>query len=139
MKVRVLFVCSGNAHRSPLAEALLKELRPEWKVESAGLRVVIPISEEVKAYLGKEKTEKYLKKAPESLGEKRLNEFDLIVGMEQRHKDAVLIKCPECKSRIIVWNVEDPYFLQGEAAKNVYDDIKVRVIELSKTRTEADA
>jgi len=138
MKVRVLFVCSGNAHRSPLAEALLKELRPEWKVDSAGLRVVIPISEEVKAYLGKEKTEKYLKKVPENLGEKRLNEYDLIVGMEQRHKDAVLTKCPECKSRIIVWNIEDPYFLQEDAAKNVYDDIKVRVIELSKTRKGAD-
>src|SRR5208337_5241226 len=64
MRVKVLFVCSGNAHRSPLAEALLKGLRPEWKVDSAGLRVSIPISEEVKTYLGKEKAERYLKKVP---------------------------------------------------------------------------
>ena len=133
--MKVLFICSGNAHRSPLAEALLKELRPEWKVDSAGLRVVIPISEEVKAYLGKEKTETYLKKVPESLEDKRLNEYDLIVAMEQRHKDAVLIRCPECKSRIVVWNIEDPYFLQGEAIKNVYDHIKARVTELEKSKT----
>ena len=136
--MKVLFVCSGNAHRSPLAEALLKELRPEWKVDSAGLRVSIPISEEVKAYLGKERAERYLKKIPESLEDKQLKEYDLIVAMEQRHKDAVLTKCPECPSRIVVWNIEDPYFLQSEAAKNVYDHIKVRVTELAKVSIRAD-
>jgi protein-tyrosine-phosphatase len=33
-----------------------------------------------------------------------------------------------------VWNIEDPYFLQGEAAKNVYDHIKARVAELAQTK-----
>lgn len=132
--MRVLFVCSGNAHRSPLAQALLKKLRPDWKVDSAGLRVAIPVSEEVRKYLEKERAEQYLKKVPESLVGKQLNEYDLIVAMEQRHKDAVLMRCPECKNRVVVWNIEDPYFLQGDAAKNVYDHIKLRVAELAETK-----
>jgi protein-tyrosine phosphatase len=134
MNMKVLFVCSGNAHRSPLAEALLKKLRPDLKVDSAGIRIAIPISEEVKKYLIKENAEQYLKKSPESLNSKRLRLFDLIVAMEERHRDIILVKCPQCQDRVIVWNVEDPYFLQDENAKNaVYDRIKQKVAELAKS------
>jgi protein-tyrosine-phosphatase len=65
--MRVLFVCSGNAHRSPLAEALLKKMRPDLQVESAGLHVAIPISEQVREYLAKQNAEQYLKRIPQSL------------------------------------------------------------------------
>ena len=132
--MKVLFVCSGNAHRSPLAEALLKKLRPNWKVDSAGLRVAIPVSEEVREYLQKERADQYLKRVPESMVDKQLSEYDLIVAMEQRHKDAVLTRCPECKNKVVIWNIEDPYFLQGEAAKSVFDQVKARVEELAESR-----
>jgi protein-tyrosine-phosphatase len=129
--MKVLFVCSGNAHRSPLAEALLKKLRPDLKVDSAGVRVAIPISKEVREYLSRENAGQCLKKVPEDLGSKRLNDYDVIVAMEQRHRDAVLSVCPECVDRILVWNIDDPYFMSRHDAMEVYERIKNRVTELA--------
>ena len=117
-------MCSGNAHRSPLAEALLKKMEPSWEVDSAGLQVTIPTSEESREYLRKEGAEQCLKKAPESLRSKHLGEYDLIVAMEERHKNAILAQCPECKSKVVVWNIRDQYFLQGSEAEGSDDDIK---------------
>ncbi|QDP41670.1 low molecular weight protein arginine phosphatase [Radiobacillus deserti] len=35
--MRILFVCTGNTCRSPMAEALLKKRRPDFEVQSAGI------------------------------------------------------------------------------------------------------
>ncbi len=131
--MKILFVCSGNAYRSPLAEALLKKLRPDLEVDSAGLRVAIPISRQVREYLTKRKATQYLKKAPQSIAEKKLGEYDLIVAMEQVHTNAVLSFCPECETRIVEWNIEDPYFLENEEAKKIYVHIENKVEELAKS------
>ena len=126
-------MCSGNAHRSPLAEALLKKLRPDLEVDSAGTSTSIPISEEVRQYLAKENAEEYLKRVPENLTRKLLRDYDLIVAMEQRHKDAVAVLCAECEQRTVVWNVEDPYFLDHEDAERIYKQVEDKVKELAKS------
>jgi protein-tyrosine phosphatase len=131
--VRVLFVCSGNAHRSPLAEALLRKMRRDWVVDSAGMHVAIPIAEEVREFLRRESAEEFLKRGPESLGGKRLGDYDVIVAMESRHRDYVLGLCPECGDKVVVWNVRDPYFMDREDAWKVYEQIKEKVAELVKS------
>lgn len=131
--MKVLFVCSGNAHRSPLAEALLKKLRPDIEVDSAGMQIAIPISEEAKKFLARDNALRYLKKFPESLDSKQLNDYDLIIAMESRHRDAVLSKCPECRNKIVVWNIADPYFLPHEYAERIYLQIKDKVTELARS------
>jgi len=129
--MKVLFVCSGNAYRSPVAEALLRRLRPDINVDSAGTDPAIPISQDAKKYLARENAEQYLKKTPEGLSGKQLDEYDLIVAMEPRHKHVILSKCPECANKIVVWNIDDPYFLPNGHAEKIFAQIKDRVHELA--------
>jgi len=132
--VRVLFVCSGNSHRSPLAEALLRKAKPDWTVDSAGVSVAVPIADEVREFLRRENAEEYLKSSPESLGGKKLGDYDAIVAMEQGHGDYVLSLCPECGDKVVVWNVKDPYFMDREDAWKVYEQIREKVTELAKSQ-----
>jgi len=132
--MRVLFVCSGNAHRSPLAEALLRKMRRDWIVDSAGMHVAIPIAEEIKEFLRRESAEEFLKNSPEGLGGKGLMDYDVIVTMEKGHRDYVLSLCPECGDKVVVWNVRDPYFMDREDAWKVYEQIREKVAELAKSQ-----
>ena len=130
--MKVLFVCWGNAYRSPVAEALLKKLRPEWKIDSAGINPANFISDLARQFLAEENAEKYLKDYPESLEEKKLNEYDIIVVMEEKLRRMVIERCPSCAGRIVVWNVEDPYFLPRREARRIFNLIKDKVSELAQ-------
>jgi protein-tyrosine phosphatase len=131
--MKILFVCTGNAYRSPYAEALLKKLRPDLDVDSAGLHVAIPIAGETRDYLKTVNAEQYLKSYPEGLDEKDLREYDVIVAMQPRHENAVLRKCPACETRIVVWNIEDPYYEKHGATERIYSNIRTKVEELAKS------
>jgi protein-tyrosine-phosphatase len=117
-----------------LAEALLKKMRRDWMVDSAGVQVAIPIAEEIKEFLRRESAEQFLKGSPESLGGKRLGDYDVVVAMEEGHRDYVLGLCPECESKVVVWNVRDPYFMDREDAWKVYEQIREKVAELAKSQ-----
>ena len=129
--MKVLFVCSGNSYRSPVAEALLKKIKPTIDADSAGTTPSIPISEAATRYLVRENALAYLKPSPESLDSKKLWGFDLIVAMERIHKDAILKRCPECEAKIVVWDIEDPYFLPYGRSEPIFDMIKAKVKQLA--------
>jgi len=131
--MKILIVCSGNAYRSPVAEALLKKLKPEIEVDSAGIDPATLISEAAKKYSARENTQRFLKKAPEGLSEKNLDKYDLIIAMKLKHKDAILSKCPECESKVVVWNIEDPYFLPHGYTGKIFKQIKEKVTELANS------
>lgn len=131
--MKILFVCLGNSYRSPVAEALLKKIRPDVDADSAGMHPTIPISKEAEKYLAREEAEEYLKGSPEDLGSKQLREYDLIVAMKKEHRDAVLRSCPECGDKVVVWNIDDPYFLPQGCAQKVFRQIKEKVLELASS------
>lgn len=111
----------------------MKKLRPDIEVDSAGIQVAIPISKEVRQYLAKEKAEQYLKKQPESLASKSLEEYDLIIAMELIHRDFVVGRCVDCEGKIVVWSIEDPYFMSHQEAERIYEQIKAKVAELARS------
>ena len=115
---KVLFVCTGNAYRSPICEALLKKIRPDLEVDSAGTKIRSKITGDAIEYLMSEDAFQYLKKKPESIDSKQLEQYNIIIAMEKRHRDSVLKKCPECKNKIVVWDIPDKiFFLRGRTEK----------------------
>jgi protein-tyrosine-phosphatase len=129
--LKVLFVCSGNSYRSPVAEALLKKYAPkDVEVDSAGTSPINYISIHAREFLEKEDAVQFLKKSPEGIDSKRLADYDLIVAMEIQHKFSVLRRCPECAGRVEVWNIDDPYDTTMEYEQQIYQQIKTRTQEL---------
>jgi protein-tyrosine-phosphatase len=131
--MKVLFICSGNAYRSPLAEALLKKMRPDLQVDSAGTNAETMISREARRYSAKQNARQYLKKTPESLETKQLDDYDLIIAMEQIHKNIILAKYPECRDKITVWNIEDLGFRPYEYVEEINKQIEEKIWKLAKS------
>ncbi len=127
---RILFVCTGNACRSPAAEALLKHAVSDLIVDSAGTRPHYEITSITRSYLRQHHADHYLKAYPESVDSKDLEAFDLIVAMESHHREYLLDRCPHCTEKIEVWNIPDPYYLDPDRATRVYDILKQKVLNL---------
>jgi len=113
----VLFVCTANKFRSPLAagifqKALLEEERErlcswnigqasDWQVQSAGLRAiplqpVLPDVLEVAWQLGIDLSNH----RSQRVDDLPLNDFDLIVVMQESHRQELQIEYPELQERV---------------------------------------
>ncbi len=131
--MKVLFVCTGNACRSPLAEALLKMFRQDIEVDSAGTHAYYTIVELTRRYAEQEGAGEFLKGTPEDLDVKNLCDYDLIVAMQPRHEWAITRQSPECADKVVVWNIDDPYALPYKQAQRVFEKIKSKVAHLAKS------
>jgi protein-tyrosine-phosphatase len=110
---------------------LLKKLRPDLQVDSAGTLPEYRISREAKEYSARQNSASHLKRIPESLDTKPLSDYDLIIAMEQVHKNAVLSRCPQCQDKIAVWNIEDLGLNQPEYVEIINEQIRRKVKELA--------
>ena len=130
--MKVLFVCTGNACRSPLADALLKKLRPDIDVDSAGTHAYYKVVDLTRRYAKQEGAIEFLKTVPDDLDSKNLCAYDLIVAMEKKHEKVILEKAPDCSNKIVVWHINDPYQLSYNEASYEFDKIKIKVENLAK-------
>jgi protein-tyrosine-phosphatase len=126
----VLFVCTANQYRSPLAEAIFKKALSEekdsgtsvweiadasdWQVGSAGTRTmpgqpVLPEVLDVAKQLGMDLSAHQSAQVNASM----LSEYDLILVMQESHKQALVSAFPEARDRI--------YLLSNVAEYGTYD------------------
>lgn len=129
--MKILFVCTGNSFRSPVAEALLKKLRGDLEADSAGTYPASIIAPNAKRLLERKNTSKNLKKTPEGIEQKNMEEYDLIVAMKEEHKRHILQGYPQLNEKIIVWDIDDPYLLPAGSDRRILKEIIEKVRELS--------
>ena len=122
-KTRVLFVCIGNACRSPMAEGFARAYGSDVLIaHSAGLApalAVVPLSHQVMLEKNIDLGDCYPKEFELLEGD-----FDLIVNMSG-HDVA-----PRPGARMEVWDVPDPIGESEEVFRRVRDQIESRVREL---------
>jgi protein-tyrosine phosphatase len=137
-RLNVLFVCSGNICRSPLAAALLeKQLRAlgidDVYVESAGTmnlegRGASRWALEVAADNGLDLGHHVSRQVNRTM----LEDADIVVAMTNAHAEYVAAVLPGVSKRTIVLEVPDPYGLQKqtyETALAVIEDAMPLIID----------
>jgi protein-tyrosine-phosphatase len=119
----LLFVCTANLYRSPIAEAifadLLAKLSPseEWRVESAGIIAPdgLPIAPHALSAL-QERGIDASSHRTRLLTRDMLEGADLVLVMEMQHKEGLRLQHPDLAQRIVLlsemvglsYNLSDP-------------------------------
>ncbi len=123
MPKKILFVCTGNTCRSPMAEGFLKKMAREnrlpLEVQSAGLAAfagVPPTSEAVQAC--RERGIDISGHLSQPLSKALALESDLILTMTVRHKEMIAKKMPELGPKVSLFSE-----FAGAGVKDVEDPV----------------
>lgn len=130
----VLFACSMNAVRSPMAEAILKHLHGHHiYVDSVGVRkgnihgLAVEVMDEIGIDLSPHK--------PKSFDDLEDTSYDVVISLspEAQHKAVEMTRTSACE--IIFWNTLDPTIMEGNrdmrliAFRMVRDQLMTRIKE----------
>lgn len=130
---RILFVCTGNTCRSPIAEALLKhmaeERRLELHVQSAGVAAGggMPMSQYAATVLEEQNIANHHEFRSTALNEKLVQWADMILTLTTDHKRHVLQQFPGVSDKTFVLK---EYVNDAEQAQNEYEQIHSWAAEL---------
>lgn len=124
--MRVLYICTGNSYRSPLAEALTRKYRPELEIESRGIQPADEVSEIARKQLKDEDALKYVKEKPQPVTQRALEEADKIVCMKDLHEDWIEENFDADHRKVVNWDEIDPLNFDGPT-KKIFEEIKYKV------------
>ena len=136
---RILFVCTGNTCRSPMAEAILKAKNlPDVEVKSAGIYAVN--GSDASPHARQILTQNHIPHDHKSalLSEKEVNWATVILTMTASHKQAILMNYPETRGKIFTLkeyagetedlDVMDPFGGDVETYRHTYAQL-VKLID----------
>jgi len=143
----ILFVCSENTCRSPLAEGLLKRLLKEGNISgisvfSAGISALTGTSASYNAIkVAYEEGIDISNHRARALTSEMIAQSDLIITMEERHKQDILVHWPKAKPKVFLLrnfaqfgsktrNIFDPYGVNIENYRFCFQDIKECIMDL---------
>lgn len=129
----VLFACTYNAIRSPMAEAFLKHyLGHKVFVDSAGVRGGLEIDPMVVEVMG-ERGVDISRHRPKTFDDLLDDNFDLVVTLSPEAHHRALEATRTTAWDVLFWNTFDPTFVEGnrsarmDAFRQVRDDIDRRI------------
>jgi arsenate reductase len=124
---KVLFVCLGNACRSPMAEAIaMRDAADVIEASSAGLTPLGHVEPMTKRTLENNayRSEGLDSKAVEPFA---LEAADIVINMSGHPREVAF----DDPAIVEDWYVEDPYGADAELYQRIFEDIKRRVSELA--------
>ncbi len=103
---KMIFVCTGNTCRSPMAEGLLRDRLPAgcgWEISSAGIHAADgwpPSDNAIEALSEKGINISHI--TSQRLTPGMIADADLLVTMTRRHRQAILARSPESEDKVFL-------------------------------------
>ncbi len=156
MKKKIMFVCTGNTCRSPMAEALFNhilvdraELRNHLEGASAGIYAFEgdPASPEAIEIMAKEFGINLKTHRARVLDIQDIRESWLILTMTQHHREMILDIYPEAADKVFTLkdftqgeasDITDPFGLDEKVYKNCSYDIEACLLDLFEKLEEQE-